>query len=458
MISPNELPKEFTLPHMLTGLDPTTPILVGLSGGADSTALLCMLSAYGKKYGAPVFAAHVNHGIRGAEADRDEEFCRQLCASLCVELSVLRADVPAIAKRTGESVETAARNVRYGFFDSVMKEKGIPLLATAHNANDNLETMLFNLARGTSLSGMCGIPEVRPCENGTVIRPILRMSKEDIVAFCDDNGLEFVTDSTNTDTDYTRNKIRAQIIPALLEINSGAVRNASRLSETLSADSLCLESMKNMFLEGLCEGYSIETEKLNGSPEAIVNRGLLSLYADISGGGCLEFTHIAALRRLSREEIPHSSVTLPKGIEAVIENRWLIFRRVEKKPDIEEYSVPLSEGNNPISQTNCEIVIVNSQNTKNIYKNSILLYIDFAKINGSLYARSRLAGDKILMGGMHKSVKKLMCDKKIPIDIRCRLPIICDSDGIVAIPFVGTRDGACNKNGQNNSSLYFFMY
>ena len=458
MISSKELPLEFTPPHLLSGLDADTPILAGFSGGADSTAMLYMLSVYGRSTGAKIYAAHINHGIRGAEADRDEQFCRSLCDTLGIELFVLKADVPKIAKDTGESIETAARNVRYEFFENVMRENDISLLATAHNANDNLETMLFNMARGTSLSGMCGIPETRPCEGGTVIRPILRMQKSDILSFCNENGLEFVTDSTNADTDYTRNKIRAEIIPALLEINSGAVKNAARLSKTLTADSLCLESMKNMFLEGLSDGCSVETEKLNGSPDAIVNRALLSLYSDISGGESLEAVHVTALRRLSAEEVPHSSVTLPKGIEAVIEDRRLVFRRIVKKQDIEAYSIPLSEGNNPISQTNCEIVIVNSQNTKNIYKNSTLLSIDFAKINGSLFARSRLAGDKILMGGMHKSVKKLMCDKKIPLELRSRIPVICDGNGIVAIPFVGIRDGARSKDKENTTCLHFYMY
>ncbi len=447
-------PKEFTQPHSLSGMSEDTPILAGFSGGSDSTAMLHMLSVYAKNAGAPLYAAHINHGIRGAEADRDESFCREFCDSLGIRLFVLRADVPAIARERGESIETAARNVRYEFFEKVMTENNIPLLATAHNANDNLETMLFNLCRGASLTGMCGIPETRPCGGGTVIRPILRMPKESILAYCKDNGLSFVTDSTNTDTDYTRNMIRAEVIPALCRINSGAVRNSARLSETLTADSLCLESMKNMFLEGLCEGYSVETEKLNGSPDAIVNRALISLYSDISDGGSLERTHIEALRRLSENAVPHSSVTLPKGIKAVIEDRRLLFRRSEEKSAAEPYLIPLSEGSNPISQTNCEIIIVNSQNTKNVYKNSIPLSIDFATIKGSLVARSRQAGDKIRMGGMHKSVKKLMCDKKIPLELRARVPVICDSDGIVAIPFIGVRDGAKGKD----IILNFYMY
>ena len=163
------LPREFTPPHLISGRPESASILVGFSGGADSSALLRMLYEYSRESGAQIYAAHINHGIRGEEADRDEQFCRETCDTLGIKLFVLRADLPAISRERGESLETAARNVRYEYFDSIMTEHGIELLATAHNANDNLETMLFNLCRGTSLSGMCGIPETRPCGGGTVI-------------------------------------------------------------------------------------------------------------------------------------------------------------------------------------------------------------------------------------------------------------------------------------------------
>jgi tRNA(Ile)-lysidine synthase len=217
-----------------------------------------------------------------------------------------------------------------------MRENNIPLLATAHNANDNLETMIFNLCRGTSLSGLCGIPEIRPCDGGRVIRPILRMPKDRILRYCKENSLSFVSDSTNTDTDYTRNMIRAEIIPALCRINSGAVRNAARLSEGLHSDSLCLDSMRDMFLEGFAENFSIETEKINGSPDAVVNRALISLYSDISEGGSLERVHVEAMRRLSKNAVPHSSVSLPQKKCGKIENGNLIFANECQKESAEK--------------------------------------------------------------------------------------------------------------------------
>jgi tRNA(Ile)-lysidine synthase len=436
-------PRGFTLPEILSGLPSNSSILVGFSGGADSSALLRMIHQYGMQNGAEVFAAHINHGIRGAEADRDENFCRKTADALGIKLFVLNADVPAIAKERGESIETAARNVRYEFFDKIMTENHIPILATAHNANDNLETVIFNIARGCALGGVCGIPNSRPCGEGKIlIRPILNMERREILEYCENNKIDFVTDSTNTDTDYTRNKIRSHIIPLLEEINSGAVKNTARLCESLRADSLCLESMTNWFLDEMRDDYSIEAEKICLSPPSIANRALSHIYSEISFGGTLEYKHIEAIRALAQKAVPHSSIDLPAGITASIEGGRLIFAKSSPKQQrIDSYRIELSEGENKISQTNTEIFIGTSQKQMNIYKKSTLLFLDSAKICGSLYARGRAEGDKIRMRGMSKSVKKLMCDMKIPIELRSRIPIICDDKGILAIPFVGVRDG-----------------
>lgn len=435
------LPKHFTSPHELSGFSSNTPILLGFSGGADSTALLHMLCIYGASTGAPIYAAHVHHGIRGEEADRDEEFCRSTAQSLGIPLFVHHADVPALAKEYGESVETTARRVRYRFFGELMREHSISILVTAHNANDNLETMLFNLIRGSGLSGMCGIPTSRLCDGGVLVRPIHRMTRKEIFDYCRKHHLSYVNDSTNTDTDYTRNRIRSEILPQLTAINPCAVEHAARLAETLRSDHLCLESMARMFLEELRQGDALETEKINGSPDAIVTRALRELYREISDGKSLEYTHLLALKQLSEKSVPHSSVTLPYGWEAVIEDGWLRFQKKESLSPTEPFRIPLKNGKNTISQIACEIIMGTSQNTKNIYKNSIQFRMDSAKIKGILYARSRLPGDRIQMSGMHKSIKKLFGEKKIPLALRGRLPILCDDDGIAAIPLIGMRDG-----------------
>lgn len=454
----NLLPSGFRSPALLSGMSEDTPILVGLSGGADSSALLHMLSVYREQSGAKIYAAHVNHGIRGAEADRDEEFCREYADSLGVEIFVLRADVPALAKERGESVETAARDLRYSYFEQIMRENNIPILATAHNANDNLETVIFNIARGSGLSGVCGIPECRRTDHGIVIRPILSMEKREIIEYCRDNAISFVTDSTNIDTDYTRNLIRAEIIPVIQRINSGAVKNAIRMSESLREDMLCLDNMAEELIERQADRSSIGLQSFRSSPASVANRALIKLYGELTGGKTLEMTHVNALRELAARAVPHSSVSLPAGIVGVIEREALCLCNEAKIPEAEDYSIALREGSNPISQTNTEIFIGNSQNAKNVYKKAIILYIDSAKIKGELFARSRKPGDNIRTRGMTKSLKKLLCEKKIPLELRARLPIICDSDGVLAVPFVAVRDGmSADQNSDRAMAIHIYF-
>ncbi|MBQ2999194.1 MAG: tRNA lysidine(34) synthetase TilS [Clostridia bacterium] len=436
------LPRQFRSPAELAGLPKDTPILVAFSGGADSTVLLHLLATEAKETGAQIFAAHVNHGIRGEEADRDEEFCRNVAKKLHIPIFVLHADVPTEAKKRGTGIEETARNIRYDYFDRLMTEHTIPLLATAHNANDNLETMLFHIARGSGLSGLCGIPISRLSTGGCIVRPLLSMTRAEILAYCKEHELNFVTDSTNVDVDYTRNRIRAEILPVLTEIHPAAIENAARLAETLRADARYLDHMATRFLEENRREASLECEKITSAPSAVAHRALMMLYAEISHEKTLEYTHLCALRRLAEKKIPHSSLTLPHGIEAAVENGWLCFRQKQDAVDYEPYEIALFEGENKISQTNCKIIIESSQTAKNIYKKSIQITIDSATIKGTLIARNRREGDNILLGGHHKSLKKLFTEKKIPPELRAKIPIFCDENGILAVPSIGIRDGS----------------
>ena len=445
MFKSNILPKEFKAPHILSGLSPDAPILVGLSGGADSSALLLMLKIYSEQSGAKIYAAHLNHCIRGEEADRDECFCKELAESLGITFFSVRLDIPAMAKKSGESVESEARNARYDFFDKLMRENNISILATAHNADDNLETVIFNLTRGAGLSGLCGIPEVRPTNSGVVIRPILSMEKKDIIAFCNENNINYVTDSTNADNDYTRNKIRNQVIPILKEINLGVVKNTSRAIEALKYDSSFLKNMTESFIEQNCKDLSIDLRTVCNTPPSIINRALISLYSKISNGETLEAIHVNAIKELANKGIPHSSASLPSSIEVVVEDGRLCFIHKKKRSKITDFNIALKNGINTIEDAKIDIFVDIEPYSKNIYKKSIFLYIDFDKIKGVLTARNRKTGDKILSGGFHKSVKKLMNEKKIPLELRSRIPIICDENGVVAIPFVAICDNVRAK-------------
>ena len=186
-------------------LEKSHNVTVALSGGADSVSLLHILYELRDELGITLSAAHLNHMIRGDEALRDENFARQECEKLGIPFFCERADVPKYAKEHRVSTELAAREIRYEFLSNVSDG----LIATAHTASDNIETIIFNLARGTGLKGLCGIPPVR--EN--IIRPLIFCTREEIEAYCSANRLSYVTDSTNLSDDYSRNKIRHTIVP-----------------------------------------------------------------------------------------------------------------------------------------------------------------------------------------------------------------------------------------------------
>ncbi len=248
LLTPFDPPRGYvTAASLADSLDTPFPrrVLLGFSGGADSRSLLDLLVAEGFE----VTPLHVNHMIRGEEAERDEVFCRETAAEYRLDCVTVRADVPAEAVERREGVEEAARNIRYRIFSEVMKERGIGLLATAHNASDNAETFLLNAVRGASARGARGIPMVRPCAGGYVIRPLLRTAREDIVAYCEARGLKYITDSTNADVRYSRNRIRLNVMPELRAVNPGAVEALGRLCEQLEADSALLDSMAAAELE-----------------------------------------------------------------------------------------------------------------------------------------------------------------------------------------------------------------
>lgn len=231
-------------------------VLVALSGGADSVSLLHILISIKELFDLNIRAAHFNHMIRGEEAARDECFCRELCARLGVELFTGRADVPVIAEQSGESLELCGRRMRYDFLQVSADESGGAKIATAHNRSDNTETVLMNLVRGSGIAGLGGIPVRRD----NIIRPLLSCSREEIEAYCRENGLEYVTDSTNLSDAYTRNKLRLNVLPILREMNPSLDEGVERMASVMrDADDflnkISTEELKHCQAE---YGYSCE--------------------------------------------------------------------------------------------------------------------------------------------------------------------------------------------------------
>ncbi|MBR2621396.1 MAG: tRNA lysidine(34) synthetase TilS [Clostridia bacterium] len=451
-------------PASLCGLAPTTPLLLGLSGGADSRLLLHLLAKECKESGAPLHLAHVHHGIRGQEADRDEQFCRALATAYGLPIHVHHADVPALAKERGESMEAVARSVRYDFFADVMKQNDLPLLVTAHHADDNLETVLLHLARGCGLAGLGGISPARAFERlqgAMIARPLLNCSKSDILRMCEELSLDYVTDSTNEDTAYARNLVRAQVLPALASIADHPEQQLVRTCQTLREDESLLRSLAEELLARELQNNAIRRDALSAAHPAIAKRAL-RLWIDSLCTQMPEACHIEALMQLCQADATSKQVHLPGALVATAERDHLRLTRLSSERAANKhvpFDLPFF-----LNPQDCKTlgfrVQVNSispDQHQTITKNDINVYNPFIRdtlifdtivgcsawLEGrNLHWRTRNEGDTLLLHGIHRKLRKLQNEIGLPVALRDRLPLLCDGDTVVWAPFLGARDGA----------------
>ncbi len=404
-------------------------------------ALLVMLSEMSAEDGFPLYAAHVDHGIRGEEAVRDRLFCKQEAQRYGVELFLLEADVPRLAEAHGTGLEEEARRVRYDFFATLMEEKRIPILVTAHHADDNLETVLFRMCRGSALGGLGGIAPVRAFAVGFLVRPLLNATKEDLVAYCHARGLDYVCDSTNADTAYTRNAIRHNAVPALLERFPDAQRRVCKTCEELREDERLLQSLAEQFLEAHTTPYGLSTEALRQAPIPIRSRAI-DAFVCRRIGATLERIHLERIAELIRSDRSDRRVSLPQGFFAIVERGALTALSGDRFAASE--LCILCELDAECERNGCAFGLESEKKTK-VHNLSTPLYInsdsESAIIKGNLFWRSRRPGDRILMGGMHRKLRRLYAAIGIPPRLRERIPLLCDEEGIVWAPMVGLRDG-----------------
>ncbi len=445
-MSAYELVKATFLSALAELTEEETPrILVAFSGGADSSLLLHLLC----ETDAEILAAHVNHGIRGVEADQDEAFCRCLCANLVVPLFVCKRDVPAIAKAKRLGLEETAREVRYDYLQKIAAEQDCSLIATAHNADDNLETILFHLTRGSGLKGLCGIPPRRD----NCIRPLLGCSKEDILAACQEIGIPYVIDSTNADTGYTRNFLRAEVIPRLKTLNPKAAEASVITSAILTRDEYVLSNEASRY--SLANGR----KQLVSLPDAILSRVLLREMRE--AGLSPDHRHIDAAISTLRSSSARTQLAIPGGLLSVDRDAVIIGNENQARSG---FDIPLSMGLTTIDDCSAIYFGVNEDQTekdinklKNIYKFAIKVSIDSATMNRLLRARSRLPHDAYRYGGMTRSVKKLLQSQKTTAKERSRLPMIVDRDTILWIPGFPVAD-AIRPTDPAHSAILMYLY
>ena len=426
-------------------------VLLGFSGGADSVLLLCFLCEYKRREekAFSILATHVNHSIRGDEADRDEQFAKDFAKGLDIEFRAVSIDVPAISKRLGIGIEEAARNARYSIFDEIIASRNdISAIAVAHNATDNTETVIMNILRGSGLSGASGIKPVRD----NVVRPLISISKSEILALLDNSSIPYVTDSTNLSSDYSRNYVRNEILPLLSRLCENTDASFTRLTENLRVDLDYLNNQSEEFIARECEN-SIKSASLRELHPALFARVLTSLI-HTSTGEYPEEKHITALRELMMSD--NFRYSLPGDKDFVCQRGICVFLPKKSENSIQGQIFSLTVGENKISGTNPTVFVGDTDKTSlNVYKFSIQAYISSDIINDSLFLRFKKDGDAYKYSGITHKLKKVFNDKNIPPMERDLIPILCDSEGIALVPGLPARDSAKSDTKTSNTPITF---
>ena len=415
-------------------------IAVGVSGGADSVALLRFLAALRPQFGWDLVVCHIHHGLRGAEADRDECFVRALAEQLGLPCAVSRIDAAALALRDHISVEEAGRTARYAFFAQTAGEGG--RIATAHTLDDSIETVLMNLVRGTGLRGLCGIPRIR----GNIVRPLLDCTRAEVEDYLGALGQPYCTDSTNLTDDYTRNRIRHDILPRLCALNPNFPGAMARMLPRLAAQQAltdCLAAQSAQQLHAACGGLS--RQGLSALPEPVCDRLLLRL---------LEQNRLP----VSAAAVERMTETLRTGGKLDLAARsWFFVAQgdlaavIYAPPGgIPPVPVPLPQEETPVilpfspqkslKLTLCNKIVANTSEKFNI---SLLKYaIDCDRIKGYSFIRTRRPGDTFIIGKKQLSLGEAWAAAGIPALLRPALMVLADEQGVLWAEGIGSSSRA----------------
>lgn len=416
-------------------------VLVALSGGPDSLCLLHVLNSLKSKLNIHIAAAHVNHCLRGSEADSDEKFCRDFCAHLGIKIYVKKAKVYDIANDKNISVEQAGRIVRYNFFEEIMQKENFNKIAVAHNANDQAETVLMRIMRGTGLDGLCGI---KPVRDNIYVRPLLNTRREEIEEYCRQNNLKPRIDKTNFEKIYTRNKIRLELIPYIKKnFNEDIVGALGRLANLAQKDTKYLEyeanKKYNIYYHKKCNKVIISKEAFDENL-SIIERIIRKAIEELKGSKCnIENKHVYDILEL-QSNATGKMISLPDNIK--VYNNYgdieITYEDSEAKdlPDL-RYQLKLNS-ENYIKDLKINIVtkVMPFSKSIDIKDKRYTKYFDYDNIQGKdIILRFRKNGDRLRPLGMEgtKKLKDIFIDLKIPKEERSRIPLICFNDYIAWI-------------------------
>ena len=432
--------------HMLQKED---SVIAGISGGADSVCLLFMLLKLQKELGFALMAVHVNHGIRGAEAERDEAYVKRLCRQWNVRLKVYRENVPAYAKEHGMTEEEAGRDIRRTCFCKVLKEWGGTKIALAHHENDNVETLLWNLCRGTGIRGLGGIAPV----NDVWIRPLLCVKRREIESYLKKRGISYCTDTTNTDRRYMRNRIRMDVIPYLEDcVNTESVSHMGKTMERMyELEQYILEEV-GQYKES-CTGWKngrriIRQTEYTKIPKALRDNVLHEILCETAGRRKdIEEVHVQMLRDLFTKQVG-KRIDLPYGVTAI-----RTYEGVRFEKNIPEASYAGDE-NELFSIRVFDRGPGNVTFPEKIYTK----WFDYDIIKNTVKIRHRMAGDSIVINryGGRKKLKQYFTDQKIPQEDRDKIWIAADGDEVLWI--VGYRQSQKYQITEKTTKILEIQY
>ena len=394
-------------------------IAVGVSGGADSVCLLLLLCELKQEYDLELCAVHINHGIR-REAFKDQEFVENLCRRRKVPWITFSEDVKGTAEKQSMSLEEAGRMIRYRCFRKVLDMHGGGKIAVAHHQNDQAETMLYRMSRGTGIQGLKGMEAVR----ADVIRPLLCLKKEEILAYLKEKDQDWMEDASNEDNTFARNKIRNQVIPALTKVNARAVEHIVSLSEEIEEWSRYLEEQLSEAWKACVKqegkGRLIDTGRFLEEPEPI--RRLLAKQAIEQAAGRkkdIEKVHIQSFCDLAFRETG-KSIDLPYG---------LIGRKTYGGLLVQEKQTRAETG------TAGQLVLTETDRYEKMEEKDFTKIIDYDKIDKDIQLRYRKSGDFFVFSkdGKSKSLSRFFIDQKIPREERDRIPLAADGSRIIWI-------------------------
>ncbi len=414
-------------------------ILCAVSGGADS---MCMLHAL-RSAGAEVYAAHYEHGIRGAESLRDALFVQSYCQSENIPFVMARGNVPQYAKAHSMGTEEAARLLRYEFLEQKREELGCEFIATAHNADDNAETVLMNLIRGSGAKGLSGIPRMR----GSIIRPLIQWSRRDVEQYLALGFIPHVEDSTNQSDDYTRNLLRHRIIPQILEINPNFSEAAARTAELMRRDEQMLAGFAALMLKESPMESGLDLYSFNRMHVSVTTRMLRQILGNIPMDNIDEIIVFARKPGYGRLSVPGHTVTKDTGRlyfdlkeSAPLPDRVL---EIGTELDLPEAGLRLKS----------EIVEYNGE-VHDLFKTS---YLKYEIIGTDILVGARREGDSLRPAGrgLSKKLKSLFMEKSVPVHKRDIVPVIRDEKGILMVRGIATDQRCTAKIGEKALKISF---